>query len=102
MKRYGFQRYAMKNHLRYGLVIAGVFCLIVIALIVGGLRPKRASGAAMQAPPVILVAQVEQQDVPIYGGWIGTLAGQVNANVQAQVSGYLLERDYQEGSTVRA
>src|SRR6202795_5412913 len=48
-----------------------------------------------------MVAQVEQQDVPIYGEWIGTLAGQVNANVQAQVTGYLLRRDYQEGSFVR-
>jgi membrane fusion protein (multidrug efflux system) len=47
------------------------------------------------------VAQVEQKDVPIYGEWIGTLAGQVNANVQAQVPGYLLRRDYQEGSSVR-
>lgn len=91
----------MKNHLRHGLAIAGVFCLIVIALIVGALRPKHASGAVMQAPPDVLVAQVEQQDVPIYGEWIGTLAGQVNANVQAQVSGYLLKRDYQEGATVR-
>ena len=75
--------------------------MIVIAVIVGALRPKRASGAATQAPPDVLVAQVEQQDVPIYGEWIGTLAGQVNANVQAQVSGYLLKRDYQEGSTVQ-
>jgi len=91
----------MKNHLRHGLAIAGVFCLIVIALIVGALRPKHASGSVMQAPPDVLVAQVEQQDVPIYGEWIGTLAGQVNANVQAQVSGYLLKRDYQEGATVR-
>jgi membrane fusion protein (multidrug efflux system) len=91
----------MKNHLRHGLVIAGVFCLIVIALIVGALRPKRASGAAIEAPPDVLVAEVEQQDLPIYGEWIGTLSGQVNANVQAQVSGYLLKRDYQEGSTVR-
>jgi len=91
----------MKNYLRHGLVIAGVFCLIIIALIVGGLRPKRASGAAMQAPPDVLVVQVEQKDVSIYGEWIGTLAGQVNANVQAQVTGYLLRRDYQEGSFVR-
>ena len=91
----------MKNHLRHGLAIAGVFCLIVIALIVGALRPKHASGAVMQAPQDVPVAQVEQQDVPIYGEWIGTLAGQVNANVQAQVSGYLLKRDYQEGATVR-
>src|SRR5580692_11353779 len=91
----------MKNHLRHGFVIAGVFCLIVIALIVGALRPKRASGAAIEAPPDVLVAEVEQQDLPIYGEWIGTLAGQVNANVQAQFSGCLLKRDYQEGSTVQ-
>jgi RND family efflux transporter MFP subunit len=91
----------MKNHLKHGLVTAGVFCLIVIALIVGALRPKHASGAAVQAPPDVLVAQVKQQDIPIYGEWIGTLAGQVNANVQAQVSGYLLKRDYQEGANVR-
>jgi len=75
--------------------------LIVIAVIVGALRPKRASGAGTVAPPDVLVAQVEQKDVAIYNEWIGTLAGQVNANVQAQVAGYLLRRDYQEGSFVR-
>jgi RND family efflux transporter MFP subunit len=47
-----------------------------------------------------MVAQVEQRDVAPYSEWIGTLAGQVNANVQAQVTGYLLRRDYQEGSFV--
>jgi RND family efflux transporter MFP subunit len=75
--------------------------LIVIAVIVRAVRPKHASGAATAAPPEVMVAQVEQKDVPIYGEWIGTLAGQVNANVQAQVPGYLLKRDYQEGSSVR-
>ena len=75
--------------------------MIFIALIVGALRPKRASGAGTVAPPDVLVAQVEQKDVAIYNEWIGTLAGQVNANVQAQVTGYLLRRDYQEGSFVR-
>jgi RND family efflux transporter MFP subunit len=75
--------------------------LIVIALLVAALRPKHAAGAGTGAPPDVMVAQVEQKDVPIYGEWIGTLAGQVNANVQAQVTGYLLKRDYQEGSFVR-
>ena len=75
--------------------------MIFIALIVGALRPKHASGAGTGAPPDVLVAQVEQKDIPIYGEWIGTLAGQVNANVQAQVTGYLLRRNYQEGSLVR-
>jgi multidrug efflux pump subunit AcrA (membrane-fusion protein) len=51
-------------------------------------------------PPVVEVAPVEQTDVPIYGEWIGTLAGQVNADIKAQVTGYLLTRDYKEGSYV--
>jgi len=45
--------------------------------------------------------QVEQKDVPIYGEWIGTLDGMVNADIKAQVSGYLLKQDYTEGSFVR-
>jgi multidrug efflux pump subunit AcrA (membrane-fusion protein) len=50
--------------------------------------------------PVVEVAPVEQRDVPIYGEWIGTLTGQVNADVKAQVTGYLLTRNYKEGSFV--
>jgi len=45
--------------------------------------------------------QVEQKDVPIYGEWIGTLDGMVNADIKAQVSGYLLKQEYTEGSFVR-
>jgi membrane fusion protein, multidrug efflux system len=51
-------------------------------------------------PPVVDVAPVEQKDVPIYDEWIGTLTGQVNANIKAQVTGYLLTRNYEEGSYV--
>ncbi|WP_263368525.1 efflux RND transporter periplasmic adaptor subunit [Edaphobacter bradus] len=50
--------------------------------------------------PVVEVAAVEEKDVPVYGEWIGTLTGQVNADVKAQVTGYLLKRDYKEGSFV--
>ena len=59
------------------------------------------SGSGSQPPPTVEVAQVEQRDVPIYGEWIGTLDGYVNADVKAQVSGYLTEQGYQEGSFVR-
>lgn len=51
--------------------------------------------------PVVEVAQVEERDIPVYGEWIGTLTGQVNADIRAQVTGYLLTRNYQEGSYVR-
>ena len=75
--------------------------LIVLAVVVAALRPKHASGAGVAALPEVMVAQVEEKDVDLYTEWIGTLAGEVNANVQAQVAGYLLRRDYQEGSSVR-
>ena len=46
------------------------------------------------------MAEVEQRDVPIYGEWIGTLDGFVNADVRAQVTGYLIRQDYTEGAYV--
>jgi RND family efflux transporter MFP subunit len=62
----------------------------------------RAKAAVQGAPtPVVEVAPMEQKDVPVYGEWIGTLTGQVNADVKAQVTGYLLSRSYKEGSYVR-
>jgi RND family efflux transporter MFP subunit len=52
-------------------------------------------------PATVEVAQVEQRDVPIYGEWIGTLDGFTNADVRAQVTGYLLRQGYQEGAFVK-
>jgi membrane fusion protein (multidrug efflux system) len=50
---------------------------------------------------MVKVVRVEQKDVPVYGEWIGTLDGMVNADIKAQVSGYLLTKHYTEGSFVR-
>jgi len=47
------------------------------------------------------VVGVEQRDVPIYSEWIGTLDGFDNADIKAQVSGYILEQAYKEGSFVK-
>ena len=90
----------MNSSHRRGFALAGVICLVVITLIVGALRPKHASGAGTVPPPDVMVAQVEERDVPIYGEWIGTLDGFVNADVRAQVTGYLVRQDYKEGAFV--
>ncbi len=86
---------------KYKYWFGGALCLFVIALIIGAIRPKRVSGAASAAPLEVQVFQVEQKDVPIYGEWIGTLDGLVNADVRAQVTGYLLQQGYQEGAYVK-
>ena len=36
----------------------------------------------------------------IYGEWVATLDGYVNAQIQPQVTGYLIKQDYREGSFV--
>jgi membrane fusion protein (multidrug efflux system) len=38
--------------------------------------------------------------VSIYSEWVATLDGYVNAQIQPQVTGYLIKQDYQEGSLV--
>jgi RND family efflux transporter MFP subunit len=80
--------------------VAVVFGLVVIGVIYGVTRPKSVTGA-QSAPPDVSVAQVAQQDVPIFGEWIGTLDGFTNADVRAQVSGYLMKQGYQEGAFVK-
>jgi RND family efflux transporter MFP subunit len=58
-------------------------------------------GAKAPDPLAVEVVQVEQKDVPIYSEWVGTTDGVVNADIKAQVSGYLLKQDYNEGSFVQ-
>jgi membrane fusion protein (multidrug efflux system) len=53
------------------------------------------------APPSVGVSNVMQENVPIYGNWVASLDGYVNANIQPQVTGYLIKQDYREGSFVR-
>jgi RND family efflux transporter MFP subunit len=86
---------------KYKLWIGGAFCLVVIGVVIGAMRPKRVSGAPSGASPIVEVVEVEQKDVPIYGEWIGTLDGFTNADVRAQVTGYLMRQAYQEGAFVK-
>jgi len=76
-------------------------CLIAVSLtfVVG--CSKNTQAANPSEPLVVEVIQVEQKDVPIYSEWIGTLDGLVNADIKAQVSGYLMKQGYTEGSFVQ-
>ena len=86
---------------KYKFWVGGALCLLVIGLIIGAIYPKHVSGAKPDSPLNVEVVQVEQKDVPIFGEWIGTLDGFTNADVRAQVTGYLLKQGYQEGAFVR-
>src|SRR5436853_4901415 len=83
------------------LWIGGGLCLVVIGVTIGALRPKHVSGAQPGASPDVEVVQVEQKDVPIFGEWIGTLDGFTNADVRAQVTGYLQRQGSRKGPSAR-
>jgi membrane fusion protein (multidrug efflux system) len=83
------------------LWIAGALFLVVIGIVIGATRPKRGSGTPAGGSPDVQVVLVEQKDVPIYGEWIGTLDGFSNADVRAQITGYLMKQGYQEGAFVK-
>src|SRR2546430_15176551 len=52
-------------------------------------------------PPEVLVTTVQPQDVPRVLERVATLDGFINANINAQVQGYIISRDYQEGGIVK-
>lgn len=92
----------MKAYLKeHKLVIVAAICgLMIVVLFIAFARSK--TQGTPQAPPLdVEVVDVEQKDVPIESEWIGTLDGMVNAEIRAQVSGYLLSKNYTEGLFVR-
>jgi RND family efflux transporter MFP subunit len=78
-----------------------ILLVFVTALASGCERSVASAPAPAPAPPVVEVTPVIQKDVPLEGEWVGTLQGYVNAQIQPQVSGYLIRQDYQEGALVR-
>jgi len=51
-------------------------------------------------PPGVTVTQAIQRDVPIHQEWVGTMAGNVDADIRPKVDGFLLSRLYTEGSYI--
>jgi len=83
------------------LSVTGVTMLAASALLVTACSSAN-SKAAANAPASVPVdaVKVRQDDVPLIGDWVGTLDGFVNAQIQPQVSGYLVQQNYREGSSV--
>ena len=51
-------------------------------------------------PPGVTVTPVIQKDVDIQQEWVGTMLGNVDADIRPKVEGFLLSQDYSEGSYV--
>jgi membrane fusion protein (multidrug efflux system) len=75
---------------------AGLGWLALLALVSAGCGQRQA-GPTAPPPPPVAVAEVLQQDVPVYSEWIASTDGAVNAVIRAQVQGYLIAQRYHEG-----
>lgn len=79
--------------------VAGAVSVVAL-LTLGGCKGDR---KPPEMPPMdVLVTEVKEHDVPVYKEWVATTDGYVNAQIRAKVQGYLLSRDYKEGSVVTA
>jgi RND family efflux transporter MFP subunit len=75
-------------------------CCFVVLLVLCEACQNKSVSAAPGGPPTVQVVEVAQRDVPVYHEWIATLDGYVNAVIQPQVSGYLVQQNYREGALV--
>jgi RND family efflux transporter MFP subunit len=74
-------------------------CLIWLGLVLLSFGCHKKTPPA--SPPEVQFIAVAPTNVPIFEEWIGTLDGFVNAQIRAQVTGYLQTQDYREGSEVK-
>jgi RND family efflux transporter MFP subunit len=77
------------------------FSSVVCCLVLCGIDGCGPGNSRKPPPPEVEVTSVIEKDVSIYGEWVATLDGYVNAQIQPQVTGYLIKQDYREGSLVR-
>ena len=80
---------------RFALVSAIMFAALSVV------SCGRKSQQAAPPPPEVLVTTVQPQDVPRVLERVATLDGFINANINAQVQGNIISRDYTEGSVVK-
>src|SRR5471030_3042321 len=85
----------MKVYL-FRLCPAALYSVVFVALVGCG---KTAPPGAPPRP--VLVAKVITKDVPLYLDEIGTCAAFESVQVQAQVSGQIVSRDFKDGAYVK-
>ncbi len=82
-------------------IIFAAGTLFVSAGWLSGCAKKNVSANTGPPPPMpVTVVEIQPTNVPVTGEWVGTLDGNVNAQIQPQANGYLIKQDYREGAQV--
>src|SRR5580704_15654584 len=76
-----------------------LFCASLLLGILAGCSSKEEKPAP--PPPGVTVTPVVRKDVDIQQEWVGTMLGNVDAEIRPKVEGFLLTQLYSEGSYVQ-
>ena len=92
-------RSATQSIPRWGYILFAVLAVVVLAR----MAQQRANSVKASQPPArpVLVAKVITKDVPRYLDEIGTCAAYETVQIQAQVSGQIISRDFKDGADVK-
>lgn len=66
-----------------------------------GSSPASAANDSAPPPPEVEITTVAEEPIEIFSEWVATLDGSVNAQIQPQVTGYVVRQNYKEGAFVR-
>jgi membrane fusion protein, multidrug efflux system len=81
-----------------GLSFARLASISLLASAIGACRKPQPPGSP--PTPTVRVVTVQAQNVPLTREWLATLDGSTTAQIQPQVTGYIVAVNYREGSIV--
>lgn len=82
----------------FGILVFMAFVAVMNGI---GHGDEKKTEAGNAPPPEVQVADVVEKSVPVYREYVATTDGMMNATILAQVQGYLIRQNYQEGSFVK-
>lgn len=76
--------------------------VVLLAALAAGCGANSAPAGQQGMPPAAVeVTPVAKESVELHTEWVATVDGSINAQIQPQVTGYLVRQNYREGSFVR-
>jgi membrane fusion protein, multidrug efflux system len=90
-----------RNVSRKGRYVIGAIIVLVIAFLLFRLLGGASKEEAPPPPRPVSVAKVITKDVPLYLDEIGTCAANESVQVQAQVAGQIVSREFKDGADVK-
>ncbi|MBA3831573.1 MAG: efflux RND transporter periplasmic adaptor subunit [Chthoniobacterales bacterium] len=86
---------------RKSLYIGGAIVLVVVGVLLLRTCGGKTETQPPPAPRPVAVAKIVQKDVPLYLEEIGTCAAFQSVQVQAQVAGQIIARNFKDGADVK-